>query len=104
MAGYELEIEQIRRAAAAARSGGDQLGKVDAAATTSGVPAALPGARSGPRITDLAETWQQQATRWSGGLLDHAAHLAASADLYAANEAAATDVFAPVHVGGQEER
>jgi hypothetical protein len=103
VAGFELEIEQIRRAAGAARSGGDQLGTVDAGATMGGVPAALLGSRSGGPIATLADSWRQQVTFWGNGLIDHATNLAASADLYAANESAAAEVFAPVHVGGAEE-
>lgn len=102
MSGYELEIEQLRRAATAARSGGDQLDKVDASASMSAVPPAMPGSRCAGPLARLADTWRQQVTWWSSSLTSHGKNLAQSADLYAANEATAADVFASVHTGGAE--
>lgn len=97
MSGYEVEIDQLRGAAAAARSCGDQLGQVDAAASINAVPAALPGSRSGSPITKLANSWQGEVTGLNRGFLGHATSLTQSADLYAANDTAAAEVFAPVN-------
>jgi putative heme degradation protein len=98
VSGYELEIDQLRQAAAAARSCADQLRQVDAAATIGAVPAALPGARSGSPIATLANSWRQQVTALGGGFLGHATSLTRSADLYAASDTAAAEVFAPAYV------
>jgi hypothetical protein len=98
VSGYGLEIDQLRRAATAARYCGEQLGKLDAAATISAVPVALPGSRSAPPITTLANAWRGELAGLSEGFLGHAARLTKSADLYAANESAAAEVFAPVLV------
>lgn len=98
MSGYELEIDQLRRAADAARSCGDQLGEVDAAATVDAVPAALPGSRSASPITTLANSWREQVSHLGGGFLGHATSVTQSADLYAANDNAAAEVFKPVYV------
>jgi hypothetical protein len=96
--GYELEIDQLRRAATATRSCGDQLGKVDAAAAISAVFPALPGSRSAPPIAKLANSWRGEVTGLSQRFLGHATSLTQSADLYAANESAAAEAFTPVSV------
>lgn len=101
MGGYDLELQQLRRAANAAWSGGDQLGKVDAQGSVSAVPAALPGSRSAGPIARLADSWRQQVVHWSAALLNYASGLAQSADLYAANDAAAAEAFGGVRAGGQ---
>lgn len=98
VSGYELEIDQLRRAATAARSCGDQLGKVDPAATMKAVSAAISGSRSASPIAALANSWREQVTHLKGGFLGHAMSLTQSADLYAANESVAAEVFTPVFV------
>lgn len=98
MSGYEVEIAQLRQAASAAQSCGDQLGEVDAAATMTGVPGALPGSRSGSPIKKLAGAWRGQVTHLSRRFVSHATSLTQSADRDAANETAAAEVFTPVSV------
>lgn len=78
------------------------MGNVDAPESMRAVPAALPGSRSGDSIVTLADSWHYQVAYWRTGLLNHATHLATSADSYAASETAAAEVFSSAGAGGQE--
>lgn len=95
MNGYEVEINQLRRAAAAAQSCADQLAQADVAVTVREVPAALPGSQSGPQLIKLAGLWRATLSDSSRAWHGHSTSLTQSADQYTANDSAAAEVFTP---------
>lgn len=103
MSGYELEIEQIRRAAAAARSAGDQLATMEVGCRIGGVYGALWRSRSAEQVHTLEDSWLRRAKEVTDSLIRHATTLTWAAGDYATNEAMAAEAFKPVHVGGQKE-
>lgn len=57
------------------------------------VPAALPGSVSAARAEPLATTWDERLTTWGDDVGAFGTGLAAAADRYAADEAAARQDF-----------
>jgi hypothetical protein len=103
MSGYELEIEQIRRAGAAAQSAGDQLANLDLGCEIGGGYGALPGAKCGEQFRTLEDTWLRHGREFSGSLQSHATNLTWAADDYNVHEDQARQAFEQVHVGGRKE-
>ncbi|GAB3450267.1 hypothetical protein [Actinophytocola sediminis] len=98
MAGYEVEIAEIRTAADGARSAGEQASSVEVNSAVAAVPTGLPGSRSGPAITKWADHFTTRRCRnWGTWATGHADRLTTTADEYAANEQAATEAFKPAH-------
>lgn len=60
MSGYGLEIDQLRRAAAAARSAGEALAALEVGCRLGGAVGSLPGARSGESLRQLQDSWVLQ--------------------------------------------
>ncbi|MBP2331018.1 hypothetical protein JOF56_011403 [Kibdelosporangium banguiense] len=89
MSGYAVVIEALRGSSRAAADLGKQLGAVDLGAPVAGLDAALPGSSSGPALVALGELWRGVVQSLSRDAARYAADLAASADLYSTNEAAA---------------
>jgi hypothetical protein len=89
MSGYDVVIEELRKAGRSAVSAGEQAGTVDLAGTLSGIPSALPGSRSVQAAAGLAKSWQSQIKGWSGETTTLGRNMTAAADHYAANEQAA---------------
>lgn len=100
--GYELEIEQIHRAASAARSAGDQLAAMEVGCRIGGVSGALCRSRSGEQVRILEDSWLRRGREFSSSLVDHGTKLTWAAGDYATNDALAEEAFRPVRVGGQE--
>jgi len=103
MSGYELEIEQIRRAGAAAQSAGDQLANLDVGCEIGTGSGALPGATCAGRFRALEDSWLRQGRDFSGSLIGHANNLAGAAADYDAHEDHAKEALDQVHIGGQKE-
>lgn len=91
MSGYEVAIEEIRKAAAAVTSAGEQAAGVDVAGALSGVAGALPGSRSAQAATGAAKAWEQQEREWSREAKDYGENLRKTADHYATSDQAAQD-------------
>ncbi len=89
MNGYEVVIDQLRKAGSAATSAGEQAAQVDLASAISGVPDALTGGRSAGAATRLGVEWARKITEWGGEVRAIGEEISSSADLYATNEAAA---------------
>lgn len=87
--GYEVVIDAMRTASAAAGDAAAAVGKVDLGGAVDDVPAALPGSTSGPAATALASKWTEQVKTWSTDAGGYAKDLSTAADHYAANESAA---------------
>jgi hypothetical protein len=101
--GYELEIEQIRRAAGAAQSAGDQLAGLDVGCRIGAGAGFLPGAQSGKQLQLLEDSWLRRAREFSDSLIDHGTKLTWAAGDYITDDAKAAAAFQPVHVGGHRE-
>lgn len=84
--GYEVIIAEIRRASAAADEAAGIAGRVDLAAAIGPVEGALVGSRAARSAGAVAPVWKDQVSRWSADARAYAGGLAASADLYEANE------------------
>jgi hypothetical protein len=87
--GYEVVIEAMRKAAAAAGDAAEAAGKVRLGDAVDDVATAMPGSKSGPAATALASTWTDQVKAWSTDAGDYAKNLSSAADRYARDEAAA---------------
>lgn len=94
MDGYEVEIEELRRAADAVTSAGEQASEVKSSPAVTGVPDAMPGSETSPAITDWADWFdRERLNAWSTAALEHGDRLTESADRYAEDEEAATRAF-----------
>ena len=103
MDGYELEIDQLRRAAVAARSAGEQLATLEVGCRIGGAVGALWGSKSGEQLRMLEDSWVRRGREYSTSLVDHATKLTWAAGDYATDDGKAAEAFKPVHVGGQQE-
>ncbi|SMD18316.1 hypothetical protein [Kibdelosporangium aridum] len=91
--GYEVVIDSLRKASAAAGDAASQAGKVQLGAAIDDVGPAMPGSRSGPAAGSLATNWTNQVKTWSADAQAYGENLAKAADHYAANEEAAKADF-----------
>lgn len=89
MTGFDVVIEELRRAGKAAVSAGEQAHSVDLGSTVAGVPGALPGSVSATSVQKAAHTWSTRIKNWSTRVDTHGRSLATAADNYAANDTAA---------------
>jgi hypothetical protein len=96
MAGYEVVIEAMRSAAAAASSAADQASRVLPGPALVNLHDAMPGARVAGKLDRVRAVWTGKGVGWAGRMTDYASGLSNSADSYAANEAsAARDLVVP---------
>jgi len=88
--GYEVALAAIGAASGAAKRASAEVGKVDLAATLTGVAAGLPGGVSGEAARLLADAWGRAVPGWAGNTADYAERLDEAAARYRANELAAS--------------
>ncbi|GAA1305448.1 hypothetical protein [Saccharothrix xinjiangensis] len=93
MSGFEVDVEGLRKAAAAAISAGEQAGRVELGSTPRDVPAALPGSESAAKAEPLAHAWTERLACWSTDVNRLGGNLSAAADRYEADEGAAEQDF-----------
>jgi hypothetical protein len=93
LVGYEVVIEEMRKASAAATDAATQASKVQLGAAIDDVGPAMPGSTSGPAAASLAKVWTDQLKTWSSDTADYGKGLSTAADYYAANEEAAASDF-----------
>ncbi|ALG11175.1 hypothetical protein [Kibdelosporangium phytohabitans] len=91
--GYDVVIDSLRKAAAAAADAASQSGKVELGAALDDVGPAMPGSRSGPAAASLTTAWTNLVKSWSADATAYGENLTAAADHYAANEQAAKADF-----------
>ncbi|WP_410580583.1 hypothetical protein [Amycolatopsis sp. lyj-108] len=84
--GYEVVLESIGAASSAAKRASDDVGKVNLAATLTGVAASLPGGVSGEAARLLADAWGRAVPGWAENTADYSARLDAAAVRYRSNE------------------
>ncbi|GAA3461262.1 hypothetical protein ACFFSW_28390 [Saccharothrix longispora] len=100
MSGFEVDVEGLRAAAASAASAGERARRVGLGEAVGQVPAGLPGSRSADRAERLARAWDDRVAAWSRDVGAFSANLSASADRYAADDAASARDFSGVLPGG----
>ncbi|WP_083752601.1 hypothetical protein [Actinosynnema sp. ALI-1.44] len=91
--GYDVVIDSLRKASAAAGDAAEQSGKVQLGAALDDVGPAMPGSRSGPAAATLATAWDGLVKSWSTDAKAYGENLSTAADHYAANEEAAAADF-----------
>ena len=89
MSGYAVVIDALRRSSKAATDLSTQLRAVDLGTPVAQLHLALPGTSAGPALQGLGELWRGAVQSISDAAAQFARDLAASADLYSTNEAAA---------------
>jgi len=99
MNGYEVVINQLRKAGSAATSAGEQAAQIDLAGAISGVPTGLIGSRSADAAIRLGIEWARTITGWGREACALGDGMSSSADLYATNEAAAEESLRTQHHG-----
>ncbi|MGH4014707.1 MAG: hypothetical protein ACRDSL_12435 [Pseudonocardiaceae bacterium] len=93
MSGYEADIGQLRRSAAAATSVGEQASGIDLGGGVSGVATGLPGSESAAAAANLAGAWEGRLGTWAADIRAFGESVSAAADGYAASDEAAEDAF-----------
>lgn len=100
--GYEVVLEAVEGASAAARRASDDIGQVNLASALAGVAAGLPGGESGEAARLLADAWGRAVPGWAENAESYAAQLDEAAVRYRSNEREATrDLRATVPAGGR---
>lgn len=88
----EVEPDELRKSAEAAKDAAAEVRAVDLTAVT-GLAAALPGSRAGEKSGELDAHWEQNATTWASNMDAYGEKLTASAESYEASDWAAEQVF-----------
>ncbi|WP_107654682.1 hypothetical protein [Nocardia suismassiliense] len=94
MPGFEVEIDDLRRSAAAAIAASGEAKKINLAATATSMARALPGSRSAALVSPLHEHWQSRIEQWATDIHRLGHTVTAAANLYAGNEQEAEDALA----------
>ncbi|MGB3438462.1 MAG: hypothetical protein WBA97_06875 [Actinophytocola sp.] len=93
MSGYEVELGQLRDAAAAAGSAADQARAVSPGTGLDAIAVALPGGDAAKNAPTLASTFNERANGWSGEIDLWSESVTSSAKAYAENEGDAERAF-----------
>lgn len=91
--GYRAQIEELRKAAKAARSAGEQASGMDLAAAIDEAGAGMPGARSVQSFATVGEAWRNDIAGWVTQVEGYADALTTAADNYESNESVANHDF-----------
>ena len=95
MAGFDVEIDGLRRAGDAAACAGEQAATVDVAGALAGAGSGLPGSRSGPAISAAATTLDAEVRSVSRDAGELGRKLHSTADNYVAHDDAARSALSP---------
>ncbi|GAA3008949.1 hypothetical protein [Actinokineospora diospyrosa] len=93
VAGYGVEIGQLRAAAEAAGSAADQARVVHPGAGLGSIATALPGGEAAKVAQTLATTFDQRTAGWADQIDQWSESVSLSAKTYSENEAAAEGAF-----------
>ena len=91
--GFEVEIEDLRTSADAARDALRAARDVSAPGDLRGIRPAVPGAAAAAVAASVADGWEEDVAAWVRAARRYARHLDACADRYAADDALATAAF-----------
>lgn len=93
MAGFEVDIASLSKAADAARRAGEQARTVDLGDGPNGVPLGMPGSGSALTAGALSEAWTARLGAWAKDVNDFGNGLASAAERYRVDDAAAAQDF-----------
>jgi hypothetical protein len=93
MAGFEVQIGQLRDAAEAAGSAAEQAGAVHPGAGLEAIATALPGGTAATHAPALASAFNERATGWAAEIDRWSRSMTAAATAYSGNEDAARRAF-----------
>lgn len=99
--GYQAKIDDLRRAAKAAGSAGEQVAEVDLAGAIGHAADGMPGARCVRLFATLGNAWRGDIAGWVSQANGYAEALTAAAETYSSNEDAASDDFRSFQGGGR---
>lgn len=99
--GYQAKIDDLRRAAKAAGSAGEQVAEVDLPGAIRNAVDGMPGARCVRSLETLGNAWRGDIAGWVSQAKDYAEALTAAAQTYSSNEDAASDDFRILRGGGR---
>jgi hypothetical protein len=92
MGDFEVEIDGMRRAAAASIAAGGEAKKIDLAAVREMAPA-MSGSTSSNTVARLADVWQRRLEQWATDIQQFGKTTSAAADLYSSNDQVAEENF-----------
>ncbi|WP_051750105.1 hypothetical protein [Phycicoccus jejuensis] len=93
--GYEVQIEDLRSSAQAARDALDVVEDTKAPDDLRGIAAAIPGASAASLVETVATGWEADVRSWVRGARRYAEGLESAATQYETDDAAARAAFTP---------
>ncbi|MEO3743584.1 hypothetical protein [Plantactinospora sp. B5E13] len=93
MSGFEVQIEQLRKAATAAGSAAEQARAVNPGAGLETIATGLPGGTAASSAPTLASTFNQRAKRWADEIDRWSGSVASAAKKYSESDEAAKKAF-----------
>lgn len=92
---YEVQIEDLRDSAEAARSAAGQIAKVSPGEALTGARAAMPGAASVAAMQRVSTGWATELTDWAKAARAYGRNLDTNATQYELDDGAARAAFGP---------
>lgn len=92
---YEVEVEDLRRSAKAARSAARQLAGTDPGAALTGATSAMPGGASVAAMQRVSTAWSTELEDWVKAAKGYARTLDTNATQYELDDDAARAAFGP---------
>lgn len=93
---YEVQLEDLRTSAQAARDALDLVEDTTAPDDLRGITSGIPGASAVSLVGTVATGWESDVAAWVRRARRYAEGLESAADRYAADDAAAREAFTPV--------
>lgn len=93
MSGFEVQIEQLRKAATAAGSAADQARAVNPGTGLTAIATALPGGSAASTAPTLASTFNQRGKGWADAIDRWSESVASAAKKYSESDEAAKRAF-----------
>ena len=93
--GYEVEVEDLRRSARAARSAARQVGTIDPGAALTGAKPAMPGGGSVAAMQRVSSSWSTELEDWVKAAKGYGRTLDTNATQYELDDDAARAAFGP---------
>ncbi|WP_280308367.1 hypothetical protein [Nocardia abscessus] len=81
-----VEIESLRRSAAAAVSASVQASKIELGEAVGAIESALPGSDAADAVARLTQAWKSRLSRWATDIETFGNTVSAAADLYTRTE------------------
>ena len=91
--GFEVQIDDLGRAAEAARSAAEQVARASPGRALSAASAAIPGAVASGLLDLVAQRWQDTLTAWAGQARAYGDNLDAAAATYRSSQDEARAAF-----------